>query len=197
MDYVTALSTLSVLLFKTHTNGPISMPLHTLMIDDVHCAWFLIDKLTPSITQNEAEQLVWSQIDRAKLFYRALGTLFASAEQGVGFDVLSELAGSFGLGLESSLPQYKLHLRDSTFRSMRVRSRSHRGSPRVAASERRAGSPRLMAVERGSPRLMPIERGSPRLMPIERGSPRLLPVELERLRAEAGTPIPDATTVCA
>ncbi|GMK59006.1 hypothetical protein CspeluHIS016_0700210 [Cutaneotrichosporon spelunceum] len=121
MDYLTVFATRSLVLFprtcasaaplfsspRTLTPPPVEMPLYALMRDDTHCAWYLVDQLLEAPRaagavarelEMEAEVLVWEQIDRAKMFGRALALLFGSASD-VGEDELRELAATHGLGL--------------------------------------------------------------------------------------------------
>ncbi|BEI89801.1 uncharacterized protein CcaverHIS019_0211630 [Cutaneotrichosporon cavernicola] len=120
MDYLTVFATRSLVLFprttpsaplfsspRTLTPPPVEMPLYALLRDDTHCAWYLVDQLleapraAASVARElemEAEVLVWEQIDRAKMFGRALALLFGSSSN-VSEDELCQLAAKHGLEL--------------------------------------------------------------------------------------------------
>lgn len=127
MDYLTVFATRSLVLFPRHpaptpslspfssplsprtslSPPPVEMPLYALMRDDTHCAWFLVDRVlehpratgtVPRELEAEAEVMVWEQIDRAKMFGRALALLFGSSSD-VSEDELRALAARHGLGL--------------------------------------------------------------------------------------------------
>lgn len=120
MDYLTVFATRSLVLFprtttaaplfpspRTLTPPPVEMPLYALMRDDTHCAWYLVNRVLEAPRaaggvahelEMEAEVLVWEQIDRAKMFGRALALLFGSSSN-VDEDELRELAAKHGLGL--------------------------------------------------------------------------------------------------
>lgn len=133
MDYLTVFATRSLVLFprtpaatfspplfpsspkssmRTLAPPPVEMPLYALMRDDTHCAWYLVDRVLehPRATgtihrelELEAEVMVWEQIDRAKMFGRALALLFGSSTN-VSEDELRALAFQHGLGLAAAPP---------------------------------------------------------------------------------------------
>ncbi|TXT13354.1 hypothetical protein VHUM_00721 [Vanrija humicola] len=120
MDYLTILATRSVVLFHTPTvrkvpgstayllpPKPIAVSLLKLIYGDTECAYFLIDHVLEgarSSTHGEfnpataVEAIAWKEIDRAKVFSRALGQLFARVDS-VSESQVHELAASHGLEL--------------------------------------------------------------------------------------------------
>lgn len=126
MDYLTVFATRSLVLFprtpasipplfpsspkatsRSLTPPPVEMPLYALMRDDTHCAWYLVDRVleatraTGAVHRDlelEAEVMVWEQIDRAKMFGRALALLFGTSSN-VSEDEVHALAAKHGLGL--------------------------------------------------------------------------------------------------
>ncbi|KLT39237.1 hypothetical protein CC85DRAFT_324355 [Cutaneotrichosporon oleaginosum] len=140
MDYLTVFATRSLVLFprssstatpvppanhqRTLSPHPVEMPLYALMRDDTHCAWYLVDRVLEAPRaaggvarelEMEAEVLVWEQIDRAKMFGRALALLFGSSSN-VSEEELRELAAKHGLGLAvpsgGLLPVVQRHYRE-------------------------------------------------------------------------------------
>ncbi|KAK8858705.1 hypothetical protein IAR55_002934 [Kwoniella newhampshirensis] len=95
---------------------PISIPISSILNADTDCAYFLIHHILSTTPQGglrttdkevlrEAEVVVWREIDRAKLFTRALGAWFANAHKSgvgkLGERELGELAEKYGLGLQN------------------------------------------------------------------------------------------------
>ncbi len=137
MDYLTVFATRSLVLFprsntaaplfpaqRTLSPHPVEMPLYALMRDDTHCAWYLVDRVLEAPRaaggvarelEMEAEVLVWEQIDRAKMFGRALALLFGSSSD-VSEEALRDLAAKHGLGLAAPtgglLPVVQRHYRE-------------------------------------------------------------------------------------
>ncbi|ORY25922.1 hypothetical protein BCR39DRAFT_506867 [Naematelia encephala] len=108
---------------KTPTMGvpspsPIVMPIHSIVYDDSHTAHFLVQHLlrdsglglgfgmSPGREMtHEAEVLVWREIDKAKMFVRALGEWFATSTDNdnsgrIDQGSLDALAAKFGLGIK-------------------------------------------------------------------------------------------------
>ncbi|WWD18601.1 hypothetical protein CI109_103054 [Kwoniella shandongensis] len=95
---------------------PISIPISSIIYADTDCAYFLLHHLLSSTgggsvlgntdkeVLGEAEVIVWREIDRAKLFTRALGKWFATpgigAERKMDEKELLHLAEKYGLGMK-------------------------------------------------------------------------------------------------
>ena len=89
------------------------MPIHSLMSRDTDTAYYLLThvlthpSLFPSAVflgdvskevANEAEVMVWGEIDKAKMFIRALGAWFAANKGAITEKEVESLAGEWGLG---------------------------------------------------------------------------------------------------
>ena len=90
---------------------PISMPIQSLMYGDTDCAYFLLQHiLSASLplggigkeVSAAAEVMVWNEIDKAKMFVRALGEWYANfRNEKIEEKDLRALAKRFGVGLQA------------------------------------------------------------------------------------------------
>lgn len=107
--------------------GPVTMPIESLMYSDTEAAYYLLThvlthgSLFPSAVHlgevtkevaNEAEVMVWGEIDKAKMFIRALGAWFAQHKEAITEKEMESLAGEWGLGWKNEADEMEDELEE-------------------------------------------------------------------------------------
>ncbi|WWC88539.1 uncharacterized protein L201_003450 [Kwoniella dendrophila CBS 6074] len=121
---------------------PTTLPLSSLVYNETNCAYYLIHHVTNTtqpfsyvdMDKNlaiEIEVVVWKEIDRVKMFVRALGEWFNHIHHiKISENDLAQLAGRFGLGLGSEGSEKdELHHQNQEDKSRKLRQINDYGNP--------------------------------------------------------------------